>query len=98
MVIVGMIGLSLVSLAHPAFSAATSRTATAASGPEKVEVGFRLQGSHGYSISAAAYSEEGTSKGTIEFIVNRHDESAIYTAPAIVTADALHADLEVSRR
>jgi hypothetical protein len=91
-----LICLGLVSLvcgAFPATVAATSFTTVATSESDWVATGFRLRGSHGYSISATAYSEGSGHRGTIEFNASRHGASASYTAPATVTADAIRADL-----
>ena len=60
---------------------------------EVVEAGFRLQGSHGYTISAFAYAEGGSPKGTIELITSRRGATASYRAPETVTPDTVRADL-----
>jgi hypothetical protein len=60
---------------------------------EVAEAGFKLQGSHGYTISAVAYSEGGSPKGIIELIASRRGATASYRAPAIVTSDKVQADL-----
>lgn len=82
-----LLGVSL------ATGTAVGFTATSISEPGFVEAGFRLHGSHGYSISVVAYSGEEGHSGTIEFIARRRGASAIYSAPASVTADAIRADL-----
>lgn len=85
--------VSLIVGVLPATAAAVSSTAIATADADFVEAGFRLQGSHGYSISVVAYSEGGSHRGTIEFTASRHDASVSYWAPASVTADAIRADL-----
>lgn len=61
--------------------------------PAAVETGFRLHGSHGYLVSATAYSGVGSSKGVIEITASRKHGLASYRFPAVVTADAIRADL-----
>lgn len=73
-------------------------TADAAKGeselkPLLVETGFRMQGSHGFSIAVVAYAFGGENGGTVEIYVGRHRESVSYRASATVTADTLSADL-----
>lgn len=58
-----------------------------------VEGGFRLRGSHGFSISAFAFGESSKPRATIFFMVHRHGESATYRAPAIVTQTEIRANL-----
>lgn len=87
------LGLVLVCGAFPATVVAAGFTTVATFDAGVVETGFRLHGSHGYSISAVAYSEGGGHRGTIEFTASRHDASVSYRAPASVTADAIRADL-----
>jgi hypothetical protein len=92
----GIICLGLVSLICGAFPPATPAenfvsVATSESGV--VATGFKLHGSHGYSISAVAYSDGTGDKGEIDFIAHRHDASVSYRAPAIVTAKTIQADL-----
>jgi hypothetical protein len=70
-----------------------SSVVLAADSEPVVDAGFRLRGSHGYSISVFAYSEEGDRRGTISFVANHHGASASYAAPATVTAEGIHADL-----
>jgi hypothetical protein len=71
--------------------------AQAAQPPEAEEpdapVGFKLQGSHGYSIAGEAFDEEVLPHGSIVLSVSRGNEVASYQAPAQVTADSIHADL-----
>lgn len=87
-----IICLGLVSLVCGAFPATTAGfTATFES--TAVEAGFRLHGSHGYSISAVAYSGVDGHRGTIEFTASRHAATVSYRAPASVTANAIQADL-----
>ena len=88
--------VGLVSLAcgvFPATVAAAGFTAVATFDSGAVEAGFRLHGSHGYSISVVAYSQGEGHRGMIEFTASRHHERASYRAPASVTADAIRADL-----
>lgn len=87
-----IICLGLVSLVCGAFPATTAGS-TATFESTAVEAGFRLHGSHGYSISAVAYSGGDGHRGTIEFTASRHHTRVSYRAPASVTADAIHADL-----
>jgi hypothetical protein len=88
--------LGLVSLICGAFPSATPAedfisVATSESGV--VATGFKLHGSHGYAISALAYSDETGNRGEIDFIVRGHHASVSYRAPAIVTANTIQADL-----
>jgi hypothetical protein len=87
--------LGLIALfcgAIPATAVAAGSTLAVTVEPPVVEGGFRLHGTHGYSISVIAFSDR-ESKGTIDFTVRRHGASASYNAPAKVTQDAIHADL-----
>jgi hypothetical protein len=92
-----MIGFGLVGLicgASPGAAVGDAVfTADATFSPDAVEAGFKLHGSHGYTISAIAYSGGGGEKGTIELTASRRGEVASYRAPASVTADAVQADL-----
>jgi hypothetical protein len=56
-------------------------------------VGFKLQGSHGYSIVGEAFLEQGLPHAFLTLTVTRGNEFASYQAPAQVTADSIHADL-----
>lgn len=85
--------VSLACGAFPATVAAAGSTVVATFHSDAVEAGFRLHGSHGYSISVVAYSQGEGHRGTIEFTASRHHERAYYRAPASVTADAIRADL-----
>ncbi|HKB50409.1 MAG TPA: hypothetical protein VKC63_03150 [Solirubrobacterales bacterium] len=87
----GLVGLICGSF--PATTMAASATTVATREADAVAAGFRLHGSHGYSISAVAYSEGGSPKGVIEFTASRHGASVFYRAPASVTADSIRADL-----
>jgi hypothetical protein len=87
----GLVGL--VCAPFPASVAAADITTVATFDPDAAEAGFRLHGSHGYSISVFAYSEGSGDRGEIEFFVGRHDAGAVYRASAIVTADTVRADL-----
>jgi hypothetical protein len=91
-----VIFLGLVGLICSAFPPSTLaedfiKVATSESGV--VATGFKLHGSHGYSISALAYSDETGDRGEIDFIVRGHHASVSYRASAIVTADTIQADL-----
>jgi hypothetical protein len=88
---VGLVGL--VCGASPATAVAAGATLVTVSEPAAVEAGFRLNGSHGYSISVIAFSEGEDHGGTIDFTASRHGASVFYSAPASVTTDAIHADL-----
>ncbi len=85
----GLIGLACGAL--PAVAAGFTSVATR--DPEVVDAGFKLQGSHGYSISAVAYSTGSGGHGVVEITVRRHHEAVLYKAPATVTADSIRADL-----
>jgi len=61
--------------------------------PVVVETGFRLRGSHGYFVSATAYSGGGSGKGIIEITARGKHGLASYRFPATVTANSLRADL-----
>jgi hypothetical protein len=90
-----VIGAVLLGLACMVLLAGTASAAT----PPVVEGpyppgGFRLQGSHGFSISVAAYSEEeGSGHGEITVTAGRAHEFASYTVPAQVTTDSIRARL-----
>lgn len=84
--------LGVVSLLLGTFPATTVAAGTEIEA-EVVATGFSLQGSHGYTISAVAYAEGGDPKGSIAFIAGRGGASAVYRAPATVTADVIRADL-----
>ena len=86
--------LGLVSLIFGIFptTVAAGTTIVAKRETDVVSTGFRLHGSHGYTISVAAYSEGGR-KGIIGIAVHRRGASAFYRAPASVTADSIRADL-----
>jgi hypothetical protein len=69
-----------------------------ATSPPEVEgldppVGFKLQGSHGYSIAGEAFIEQGLPHAFLTLTVRRGSELSSYRAPAQVTADSIHADL-----
>jgi hypothetical protein len=84
--------LALIWWALPTSAAATGLTA-AYKPSEVVEAGFKMQGSHGYTISVVAFSGLGSHKGRIELTASRRGATASYSAPAIVTPDTLRADL-----
>jgi hypothetical protein len=54
---------------------------------------FRLEGSNGYSIVALAMNERADGRGEVVLFVDRENASAIYQAPAVLTATSLEADL-----
>jgi hypothetical protein len=87
--------LGLVGLAWSAFPAAFAAGATpvAPLESEPAEGGFRLRGSHGYSISVFAYSEGDGHSGTVQLIARRRGAQVAYRAPASVTAKGVHANL-----
>jgi hypothetical protein len=88
--------LGLTSLALSGILGSVARSEKAAAEtqePNVVEAGFRLHGSHGYSISVSAYSVRTDGRGTIEFFVHDRGASVSYRAPAVVTDDILQADL-----
>lgn len=87
----GLVGL--VCGIFPATVAGAGSTAVATFEPDALGAGFRLHGSHGYSISAIAFPREDGHRGTIDFTVSRHGASVFYEASATVTADAIRADL-----
>jgi hypothetical protein len=91
MIGLGLVGLTLL-VASAAHGAGTNVRAT--SDAEALEAGFKLNGTHGYSIAVAAYSVgESQNRGAIHITVSRRGELVNYTAPATVTATALHAEL-----
>jgi hypothetical protein len=55
--------------------------------------GFEVEGSNGWSISVSTYLGGFGGRGEVGVTASRGRESAIYTAPAKVTASAVHADL-----
>lgn len=85
--------VSLVCGAFPVAAPAETFITVATSESGVVATGFKLHGSHGYSISALAYSDETGDGGEIDFIIRGHDASVSYRAPAIVTANTIQADL-----
>lgn len=86
--------LGLVGLICGVFpTAAAGSTAVAVLSPDAVEAGFRLHGSHGYSISVVAYSDGQGREGVIYLTAHRHGESVSYQAPASVTAEGIEANL-----
>jgi hypothetical protein len=90
-----VIGAVLLGLACMVLLAGTASAAApqVAEGPNPPG-GFRLQGSHGFSISVAAYSEEdGSGHGEITVTAGRAPEFVSYTAPAQVTTDSIRARL-----
>jgi hypothetical protein len=85
-----LLGLACMVLLAGTASAATPPVAEAPYPPG----GFKLQGSHGFSISVAAYSEEDESgHGEITVTAGRAHEFVSYTAPAQVTTDSIRARL-----
>jgi hypothetical protein len=85
-----LLGLACMILLAGTASAAAPRVAEGPNPPG----GFRLQGSHGFSISVAAYSEEdGSGHGEITVTAGRAHEFVSYTAPAKVTTDSIRARL-----
>jgi hypothetical protein len=85
-----LLGVACTFLLAGTASAAAPQPAEAPSPPG----GFRLQGSHGFSISVAAYSEvDGSGHGEIIVTASRAHEFASYSAPAQVTTDLIRARL-----
>jgi hypothetical protein len=84
---------SVIWIALSAMASATSVTAVATDNPDAVDAGFKLKGSHGYSIGVAVYSEGSGRAGTIYIGVSRKGASASYKAQASVTPEAIHVDL-----
>jgi hypothetical protein len=85
-----LLGLACVILLAGTASAASPQVTEGPNPPG----GFRLQGSHGFSISVAAYSElNGSGHGEIIVTASRAHEFASYSAPAQVTTDSIHARL-----
>ncbi|HEY7862763.1 MAG TPA: hypothetical protein VIE39_03840 [Thermoanaerobaculia bacterium] len=91
LVTLGLLGL-VCGLAPAAVASAADSVQTAAN-LEPVEGGFRLKGTHGYSIGVIAYAEFHARKGSIAFIVSRRGATAYYSTTATVTADAIRANL-----
>jgi hypothetical protein len=90
-----VIGAVLLGLAWAIILAGTAAAAApqAAEGPIPPG-GFRLQGSHGFSISVAAYIEEnGSGHGEVIVTASRPHEFVSYSAPAQVTTDSIRARL-----
>jgi hypothetical protein len=88
-------GVTLLVLVCAAVLAGTA-SAAAPPAPEEPSppAGFRLQGSHGFTIFVSSYSEdEGSGHGAITVTASRAQESVSYTAPATVTDDSIHARL-----
>jgi hypothetical protein len=56
---------SVIWIALSAIASAASVTVVATDNPDEVDAGFKLQGSHGYSIRVAVYSEGSGRAGTI---------------------------------
>jgi hypothetical protein len=61
--------------------------------PVRPPLGFRLQGSHGYSITGTIYGGESSEPGRLDLTVSRGDASVSYSTPAKVTAGSVRADL-----
>jgi hypothetical protein len=91
--------LSLVTLAAGVFAAAAAAEATSSPAnliredPPAHVYAFSLGGSHGYDIDVFAASEGFGSGGRVQVGVGRGSAFATYSASAIVTADAIQADL-----
>jgi hypothetical protein len=88
-------GVMLLVLACAAVLAGTASAAAPQAAEEpSLPAGFRLQGSHGFTIFVSAYPEdEGSGHGAITVTASRAHESVSYTAPAKVTSDSIHARL-----
>jgi hypothetical protein len=59
----------------------------------KFAYAFKLKASNGYEILALAANERADGRGEIVLFVTRKRESAIYSAPALLTATSLKANL-----
>lgn len=87
-----IIWLSLVALLS-ALVPASAGAFGASYSSEGVATGFSLEGSNGYSIFVSAYSHRADGRGQVTVLVSRKRESAVYSAPAQVTATKVFADL-----
>lgn len=88
------LGIALAVAASSLVLAATGAAgATRALEFEGHSAAFRLEGSNGYSIAVSAFSDRADGKGDVSIFVVKGGETATYTAPAIVTATSLDADL-----
>lgn len=87
----GLVGF--ICLVSSTSAAAVTAAPASTLDSDVAEHGFKLQGSHGFSIFVAAYSEEDGRIGRIYITASRKDESAFYEAPAKVTIDSIQADL-----
>jgi len=54
---------------------------------------FQFKGSNGYSLLGYAFPGSDGSQGNVFLLVAKKGEGVTYSAPATVTADAIHADL-----
>jgi hypothetical protein len=84
-----LFALCVASLLAGTASAAEPGTA----GDPSTPIGFKLQGSHGYSITVSAYAPETAERGAIGVTASRGHDSVSYEAPAKVTEDSIRADL-----
>jgi hypothetical protein len=78
-----------------AFALLNPPSADATDSDLKHSYAFRLPASNGYRLIAIADSQSADGKGELLLIVGRHDASALYLAPATVTATRIEADLGV---
>jgi hypothetical protein len=87
----------LLGLAAPAEAAASAATPVAAKADFfGYAAGFSLQGTNGYAIGVFGFSERLDGKGELDIGVRRkgdYRDGASYSAPAIVSADFIKADL-----
>ena len=88
------LGRALVGLALACASALLVPAGAAAVDSDlKFAYAFKLDASNGYSILALAANERADGRGEIVLFVIRKKESAIYSAPALLTATSLRASL-----
>ena len=91
--LIGFFLVIFVATAFPVSAVANGVSFTATPDPEFQEAGFKLHGTHGFSISVFAYSPGPGKPGTIGIDVRGLRESVSYKAPATVTADGLDAEV-----
>ncbi len=85
--------LCLTAGAEPASGSSSSVGIVVTPYPDAVEVGFQLSGSHGYTISASAYSDGTRPNGQFSLTARRGRAAVTYVADAKVTRDSIEADL-----
>ncbi|HEX5711966.1 MAG TPA: hypothetical protein VFX85_01485 [Solirubrobacterales bacterium] len=85
----GIVGLALVC----AVALLVPAGAGAVDSDLKFAYAFKVEGSNGYSIIALAANERADGRGEIVLFVTRKRESAVYAAPALLTATSVRATL-----